>query len=92
MADDDAARLDRLADALGTSREELIRAALEQRFEQEAVARTAREHADALENPDAWEGELDEQELWSEALVEQTREDDEIDLWWYSGPQGERPD
>jgi hypothetical protein len=90
-ADDAASRIDRLADALGTSREELIRSALEQRFEAEAVARTAREHAEALERPDEWEGELDEHELWSEALGEQTEEDDEVDMWWYSGPAGEPP-
>jgi hypothetical protein len=89
MADGDReARLDRVADALGVSRDDLVRAALEQRFAAEAEARVAREHADALERREEWEGELDEGELWSEALVEETSDEDELDLWWLSGPEG----
>ena len=79
-------QLARIAEALGVSPDDVLRAALEQRFTEEAHAEAAREYARRLENPEEWEGELDEPELWSEAVAEQAEDDDELDLWWGGAP------
>jgi hypothetical protein len=86
MADSADEQLARIAEALGVSPDDVLRAALEQRFAEQADAEAARSYARRLEDPDEWEGELDEPELWSETLEEQTSEDDELDLWWRDPP------
>ncbi len=79
-------QLARIAEALGVSPDDVLRAALEQRFVEEAHAEAAREYARRLENPEEWDGELAEPEVWSEAVAEQAEDDDELDLWWRSPP------
>jgi len=86
MAESADEQLARIAEALGVAPDDVLRAALEQRFAEEADAEAARAFARQLESPEAWEGELDERELWSETLAEQTEDDDELDLWWGGPP------
>jgi hypothetical protein len=86
MAESADEQLARIAEALGVAPDDVLRAALEQRFAEEADAEAAREYARRLERPEEWEGELDEPELWSETLAEQTEDDDELDLWWGGAP------
>jgi hypothetical protein len=89
MSDSADQQLARIAEALGVSPDDVLRAALEQRFAEEADAEAARAYSRRLENPEEWEGELDEPELWSETVAEQAEDDDELDLWWGGSPPTE---
>jgi hypothetical protein len=74
---DDADRLvRRFADAAGMSPDELLAQILGGRFEEEAEARAAESLAGQEDG-----GELEERERWSEAVAEETEDDDDA-RWW----------
>src|SRR3954451_20682896 len=79
MPDRPDEQLARIAEALGVSPDVLLRAALAERFAEQADAEAARAFAERLERPDEWDDELDEPDLWSETVAEQREPDDEID-------------
>jgi hypothetical protein len=77
MSDDADRLVRRFADAAGMSTDELLAQILGGRFEEEAEARAA--ETLAAEEDD---GDLEEQERWSEAVAEETDDTDDDARWW----------
>jgi hypothetical protein len=77
MADDADRLVRRFADAAGMSTDELLAQILGGRFEEEAEARAAETLAGEEDD-----GELEEDERWSEAVADETDDTEDDARWW----------